>query len=634
MIGNILLFVFACCLESSVLAQLPSATTLKIDTGHITGKVSPTFYGLMTEEINHSYDGGLYPEMVRNRTMHDSTWDLEHWFLVQDGDASASISLDKSTGPSEALNLSLKLAIAKATAESPAGVLNDGFWGMKLGPNTTYKASLYAKADSAFSGAVVIKLVANETGATVASAVIPALTGDWARYEFTLATKNIPASAANHLTVTASHTGTVWLDLVSVMPPTYKDRTNGNRIDLMERLAVMKPTFLRFPGGNYLEGDYIQGRYEWRTTIGPLVDRPTHPSPWKYNSSDGLGLLEFLNWCDDLKMQPVLAVYAGYSMAQQHIQPGPNLEPFVQDALDEIEYVTGGPDTKWGAVRVRDGHAKPFPLTYVEIGNEDNFDSSDTYSARYAQFYRAIKKTHPGLQLIATTPIRGMQPDVLDDHFYKRADEFFRDVHHYDKADRKGPKIFVGEWSSREGSPTPNFGATLGDAAWMTGMERNSDLIVMASYAPLFVNVDPGAMQWDTDLIGYDAEKTYGSPSYYAQVMFANHLGTDILDSSWTGDDTRLFYSVTSDRAQGTIYLKLVNANSTARQVGIQLSGASHIERNAIVTSLKASGTAETNTLGKPENIVPQTHTFQGAGQNFSFVLPAYSIQILDLKVR
>ena len=277
----------------------------------------------------------------------------------------------------------------------------------------------------------------------------------------------------------------------------------------MEKMAAMHPAFLRFPGGNYLEGNHINERFDWKKTIGPLVDRPTHPSPWGYLSTDGMGLLEFLGWCEDLKMAPVLAVYAGYSLAGEHVNPGADLEPYVQDALDEIEYVSGGTDTKWGAVRARDGHPEPFKLTYVEIGNEEWFDKSGSYDERYAQFSKAIKAKYPGLQLIATAPVKSAKPDVVDEHYYVRATQNFHDAAHYDtpggspasplhwdgghfdQADRNGPKIFVGEWATREGSPTPNMGAALGDAAWMTGMERNSDLVVMAAYAPLLVNVNP-----------------------------------------------------------------------------------------------------------------------------------------------
>ena len=208
--------------------------------------------------------------------------------------------------------------------------------------------------------------------------------------------------------MTVDRPATLWLQLVSLFPPTYTNRPNGNRIDIMEKLAAMHPAFLRFPGGNYLEGSRIETRFDWKKMIGPLVDRPTHPTTWSYHSSDGMGLLEFLKWCEDLHMEPVLAVYAGYSLGGQVVKPGPDLDPYVQEGLEEIEYVTGGADTKWGAVRARDGHPAPFKLRYVEIGNEDNFDRAKTYDGRYAQFFKAIKAKYPDLQVIATMPVNGM----------------------------------------------------------------------------------------------------------------------------------------------------------------------------------------------------------------------------------
>ncbi|HWC16933.1 MAG TPA: carbohydrate binding domain-containing protein, partial [Terriglobales bacterium] len=448
-------------------------------------KVSPMLYGLMTEEINYSYDGGLYAEMIRNRTFRGNWSGVLYWYLIEDGNAQAKMQVDRDTGPSEALSSSLRLDVTQADAQNQAGVLNEGYWGMALQPNTTYQGSFYAKADSDALNTVKVKLVSNTDGKILASASVSGITTAWKQHQFTLRTGATPPSSSNHLALIIAHAGTLWLNLVSLFPPTYHNRPNGNRIDVMEMLAAMHPAFLRFPGGNYLEGDHIADRFDWKKTIGPLVDRPTHPSPWRYHSSDGMGLLEFLGWCEDLSMQPVLAVYAGYSLQQEHVNPGPDLEPYVQDALDEIEYVTGGPETKWGAVRVKNGHSQPFKLTYVEVGNEDQFDRSGSYDGRYEQFYKAIKAKYPDLQIIATTPVKSIRPDVIDDHYYRRATDFFRDTTHYDKTDRNGPKIFVGEWATREGTPTPNFGAALGDAAWMTGMERNSDIIVMASYAPL-----------------------------------------------------------------------------------------------------------------------------------------------------
>src|ERR1700728_2915164 len=511
----------------SLFGQSPSLT---VHLDQPTAKVSPMLYGLMTEEINFSYDGGLYAELIRDRTVGPGRRPLFHWTEVARGNSMVDISVDDHSGPSEALPRSMKVSVTAASESAPAGVQNDGYWGIPVRPRTTYTGSFYAKTDT--DGApVTVSLVNDETGATAASATVAGLTNEWKQYNFTLKTGQVAISANNHFLLTVAKPATIWFDLVSLFPQTYHDRLNGNRIDIMEMLAAMHTKFLRLPGGNYLEGDHIAERYEWKKKIGPLVDRPTHPSPWRYRSSDGMGLLEFMEWCEDLKMQPLLAVYAGYSMQQEFVKPGPDLEPYVQDALDEIEYVTGDAATKWGAERLKEGHPEPFKLSYVEIGNEDFFDKSGSYGGRYEQFYKAIKAKYPDLQLIATMPITTMKPDVVDDHFYRRAKEFYDDVHHYDQTDRNGPKIFVGEWATREGLPTPNFGSALGDAAWMTGMERNSDIVIMASYAPLLVNVNPGGMQWESDLIGYDAMNSYGSPSYYAQVMFADHIGDQILNA-------------------------------------------------------------------------------------------------------
>jgi len=330
-------------------------------------------------------------------------------------------------------------------------------------------------------------------------------------------------------------------------------------------------------------------------------------------------------------MNPVLAVYAGYSLMGEYVKPGPDLEPYVQDALEELEYVTGSTDTKWGAVRARNGHPEPFKLTYVEIGNEDQFDKSGSYDERYAQFYKAIKAKYPDLQLIATAPIKNMKPDVQDDHYYVRATQNFHDATHYDKIDRNGPKIFVGEWATREGSPTPNMGAALGDAAWMTGMERNSDLIVMAAYAPLLVNVNPGGMQWETDLIGYDTMKSYGSPSYYAQVMFGSYLGDHTLGSKLEGAGPKLFYSVTSDASKKQLYLKFVNGASTPQTIDIDLPG-TKLAPTAKLVSLSAHDTQATNTIDHPDQVVPVESTLQGVSNHLHHTMPGNSIQVIEFK--
>jgi alpha-N-arabinofuranosidase len=615
----------------ALFAQAPAA--LKVDLGRPKSPVSPTLYGLMTEEINYSYDGGLYAELVRNRTFRSDWSGVLNWFLIEKGASAAKINVDSKEGPSTALSNSAKIEVTKADANSPAGLLNEGYWGIVVRPNARYTGSLLAKTSSDGSLPLKVSLVADLSGQVLASASVPVAGTTWKEYKFEMQSGNVAASSENHLEITIDKPATFWLQLVSLFPPTYHGRPNGNRIDIMEKLAAMRPSFLRFPGGNYLEGGRIETRFDWKKMIGPLVERPTHPTTWSYHSSDGMGLLEFLLWCEDLRMEPVLAVYAGYSLEGQVVKPGPDLEPYVQDALDEIEYVTGGTDTKWGAVRARDGHPAPFKLSYVEVGNEDSFDRARTYDGRFAQFFKPIKAKYPNLQVIATMPVKGVTPDVVDDHYYKREQGMFELAKFYDNADRKGPKIFVGEWATREGTPTPNLGAALGDAAFLTGLERNSDLVVMAAYAPLFVNVDPGGMQWSTDLIGYDVLGSYGSPAYYAQVMFSSCLGEQTMESGVSGAGDKFFYSVTASKGSKAC-MKLVNAASTPQPLTITLSGLGAGTRSALLDTLKGNTIWATNTITNPNRIVPVRSKLTVKGERLEDVLPPYSIQVLEIDLK
>jgi alpha-L-arabinofuranosidase len=486
-------------------------------------KISPMLYGLMTEEINHAYDGGLYAELIRNRAFKDDQNRPVHWSAV----GGADVALDTTQPVNSSLLVSLKVT---AAGNGRAGVANEGFWGIPVNPNTRYRASFYARASAGFKGPLTVWIESADGSRPYARASVSGLNTSWRRFTADLKTgPNVPASTANRFVISTLSPGTIDLSLVSLFPPTIKNRPNGLRPDLMQLMADMKPAFLRFPGGNYLEGNTIAERFDWKKTLGPIQDRPGHQCPWGYRSTDGMGLLEFLTWCEDLKAEPVLCVFGGYALRGEYVAPGPALLPHVQDALDEIEYVSGDSSTRWGARRAMDGHPAPFKLRYVEIGNEDWFDRSGSYDGRFAQFHDAIKAKHPQLQTIATAPVRSRTPDVIDDHYYRSARDMERDAHHYDRASRTGPKIFVGEWATTEGSPTPTMQAALGDAAWLTGMERNSDLIIMSCYAPLLVNVNPGARQWGTNLIGYDALRSFGSTSYYVQTMFNNNRGDRVL---------------------------------------------------------------------------------------------------------
>ena len=430
-------------IAASAVAQTAPTAQLHIAPGQIVTPVSPMLYGMMTEEINHAFDGGLYPELISNRTFRGS-WDGVHWDVTRHGNAAATAELDKSNGPSKALTTSLKLTITQASPGNEAGLTNTGFWGIGVKPNTSYKGSLYARVENAGISAITAQLVSDRTGAVVATASIPVHTGDWSQYTYTLKTANAPAGSAYHFQLLTAQPGTIAIQLVSLLPPTYHDRPDGLRPDLMEKMAALHPNFLRLPGGNYLEGDELKDWYNFKETIGPMVDRPGHQAPWTYWSTDAMGLLEFLEWTEDLHIEPLLAVYAGYALHGAHITPGPDLEPYVQAALDEVEYVTGGPDTRWGAERAKDGHPAPFPLHYIEVGNEDWFDKSGSYDARFAQFAKALHARYPQYKLIATAPVKetapAAQPDVLDDHYYKPSAEMLDFVHHYDDAPPHRPE--------------------------------------------------------------------------------------------------------------------------------------------------------------------------------------------------
>src|SRR3954463_444231 len=615
-----------------------------VDARHPAGKVSPRLYGLMTEEINHSYDGGLYAELVRNRAFLDDAASPAHWSVVP-GTAVATIALDTSVPLNDIIRTSLRLDVTQASPGHAVGVANEGNWGIPVKPNTRYHASFFAKAASGFTGSIAVSIESIDGRTIYASGRVEGVSQSWKPYELSLQTRGVTPTTAARYVLSVERPGTIWFSLVSLFPPTFNDQSNGFRPDIMQMMVDMKPKFLRFPGGNYLEGDQIADRFEWKKTIGPLGDRPGHMAPWGYRSSDGLGLHEFLLWCEDMNAEPLLAVYAGYSLKGAHVNPGPDLEPHVQDGLDEIEYVTGPATSKWGSLRAKAGHPAPFKLTYVEVGNEDWFDKSGSYDQRFAQFNTAIKARYPQLKVISTVgyeqpePLRvkSVKPDVLDEHYYRTVDVFLKMARgHYETYDRRGPEIFVGEWAayetppepwnerSRGDPPTPNMQTAIGDAAFMTQMEKNSDIVVMNCYAPMFVNVNRGARQWRPNLIGYDGLRVFGSPSYHAIKMFSTNLGDQILKT--TATDTDVLTSVTRDSKSGTIYAKLVNASDEDAPIQLALAGTGSLASTATALTLSAADSQASNAIDTPDRVVPVTSTVTGFKSGFTYTVPKHGI--------
>ena len=647
-------------LNTGANAQSTPSITLRLDQpGHA---VSPKLYGLMTEEINYSYDGGLYAELIRNRNFKDNFRAPDHWSLVQEGDAKGEIILDRQNPVNEALPVCLRLDAQNAG--SRIGVANDGYWGIPVRPGTAYTASFYAKASHAST--LTLSIESSDGKTVYAKAQSQSISNDWQQYKLTLTTSaDVKPTADTRFVISTTEPGKFWFNMVSLFPPTYHNTPNGNRPDIMQLLADMKPSFLRFPGGNYLEGDYFSSRFDWKKTIGKPDQRPGHPSPWGYRSTDGMGLYEFLMWCEDLKMEPLLAVFAGYTLKGDYFDDPKFLQPFVDEALEEIEYVIGDKSTKWGAVRAIDGHPEPFPLTYVEIGNEDGFDRSGSYGKRFNQFAAAIRLKYPQLKIISTVggkndflssrfPKPKENVDLFDEHFYRNSLEMQEMATLYDNYDRNDARIFVGEWATREGFPTTNFNSALGDAAFMTGLERNSDLVVMSCYAPLFVNVNPGGMQWKSDLIGYNTLTSFGSPSYHVQKMFSQYLGNQVVMIDAKDLPTQLkkpnardsaagvqpksipamFFSATKTTKTGIIYLKVVNASAISQNVKIDLQGNETVTSKGKAITISAHNPEDTNSITEPDKIVPSTTIVKGMGKHFHIDFPAYSVTVLQLQTK
>jgi alpha-L-arabinofuranosidase len=397
-------------------------------------------------------------------------------------------------------------------------VANYGYWGIPINNNEEYVLSLYAKC-STVPGNLDVALE-NASGKQYARQKMTGITGEWMQYSCILRPNSTDPAA--RLVISSSDSGTIWLDVVSLFPKaTFKNRQNGLRKDLVEMLDGLRPAFVRFPGGCWVEGESLKFSYRWKQTIGNIAERVEKYNLWKYHSTNGLGYHEYLQLCEDLGAKALFVVNCG--MSHTEIVPMAEMGPWVQDALDAVEYARGSMDTQWGALRARNGHPAPFDLTYMEIGNENG---GSEYDERYALFYDALKAKYPDLHLIADVwgGVPKSRPvEIVDQHYYSSPKFFENNTNRYDTTDRKSGKIYVGEYAVTEGKGAGNLRGALGEAAFMTGMERNSDVVIMSSYAPLFANVNKKA--WNPDLINFDGTRVYGTPSYYVQKMFAENQG-------------------------------------------------------------------------------------------------------------
>ncbi len=513
--------------------SLTAQVTLTFDVGRRGPAISSTHYGIFFEEINHAGDGGLYAELIHNRSFEDNTSNPDKWWPVGDG-VMALISdglLNAVQGHA------LKLTMSKAGD----GVRNEGFWGINVLAGQTYRLSFWIKAETAFVGNLKAELQTKD-GASLGSKDIQVDVKDkWIK--MTAEITATEGSPVGWFALTGDRAGTICLDVVSLMPPTYKNRENGCRPDLAGMLEAMKPSFVRFPGGCYVEGHGTvenTNRFEWKKTIGPIEERPGHWNRnWGYRVSDGLGFHEMLQLTEDLGAEPLFVVNMG--MGHGWVVDYNNIGEYIQEALDAIEYCNGDAETTyWGGQRAKNGHPEPFNLRLLEIGNENynfssenNSDQSDHYAERYEQFRKAIREKYPDMVLIGNVESWGTDNptwrnpypvDVVDEHYYRSPSWFVGQYNKYDTYSRSAHKVYAGEYAVTQGyGVNGHLTAALGEAVYMLGMENNSDVCIMNSYAPIFVNENN--YNWRPDMIRFNSYTSYGTPSYHVQQLMPTNVG-------------------------------------------------------------------------------------------------------------
>ncbi len=603
---------------------------LTINTTDVGPTVSPYLFGAFMEDINYGAEGGIYNNEVRNSGFNDSSSPLRAWEAVAGAGVVDALTSDTTTGPTSALTMSGKLTITSGvSASARAGISNSGYFGVAVAPSTTYTATFYAKATAGFTGPLNVALEST-SGTVYASATVASITTQWTKYTVTFTTgSDAPTSATNRFVISTNSTtangATIWIGAAYLYPPSYLDSPAHLRVDLMQKLADLHPAFFRVPGGNYLEGNDYANRFNWEATIGPVENRPGHMNPWGYWSTDGMGLDEYLQMAELIGSEPLLAVYAGYTLNGSS-DTGQTLLDDVTSAINELHYVLDPVTTSWGALRPANGHPAPYNINYVEIGNED---WNASYSTRYPLFYDAIKAEFPSLKIIAATSTNtgGRPYDVMDDHFYNSAQWFLSNSTRYDNVPRGSYKILVGEYAAREGDPTSTMAAALGDAAFLMGLERNSDLVIMSCYAPIWVNVNPGGEQWSTNLIGFNNTSSFGSASYYAQQMLNLHHGAEVIDSSFVGSNS-LQALVT--RTDTTYYLTVVNPSATTLATTVNINGLTNVSAIATAYTLSASSGTAVNSISNPTLISPVTSIVTGLATSYTQDFPAYSITILQ----
>ena len=527
-------------LLSAVLASALTANaqvTINVDASNPGIKVSPNLYGIFFEDINHAADGGLYAELISNRSFEDDDKNIPTWKTAAQEGAKINAQLINKGLLNNAQGKALQLTIAAKPAAT-ASLINEGFWGINAVQGRTYKLSFWAKGS--YKGGLKARLTNAKGDKVYAETALNAKVGKkWTKYTAELTANGNDAKAQFELV--ANGKGTIVLDVVSLFPPTFKNRENGLRPDLAQLLYNIHPKFVRFPGGCYVEGqESPENAFHWEKTIGPIEERPGHKNVnWRYRTSDGMGFDEYLQLAEDLNAKPLYVVNVG--LWHGGMTPVDSIQPWIDECMNALEYANGPVTSKYGALRAKNGHPEPYNIEYLEIGNENNQPDpaaqSDHYYERFKKFKDAVLAKYPKIHLIGNVVAWGddnpkwesqESVELLDEHYYRNPAWFAENFNKYDNYDRKGSEIYVGEYAVTQGfGNMGSLDAALGEAVYMMGIENNSDIVTMASYAPIFANLNN--RMWAPDMIQYTSDKVFGTPSYYVQNVMANNIGTRVL---------------------------------------------------------------------------------------------------------
>jgi alpha-L-arabinofuranosidase len=631
--------------EFTVFAQ-DANSTITVDVSRPGVPVADICRGQQIEEFNHQFEGGLYAQLINNPSFEELKNPIAQWYLLKNGDSAGKI-FSQTTNETGMLNNNqqhcLKLEVS-STASGSVGLANGGYWGIKLENSTKYKVSFWAKTGKDFKGTLKVQLESKD-GTVYAQSTYFRPTSDWKHFTYDLFTKGITKiNGDNRLVIYASSTGDVFFDVVTLMPPTWKNRPNGLRHDLAEKLAALELKYIQFPGGCTAESAGMDKCWNWKNSIGPLEQRAGDTrNRWSYKNDLYFGLDEYLQLCEDLGAEPVYVTSAGISETPGSKEwyalcPLDQMQPIIADILDLLEYCNGSTSTKWGAKRAANGHPKPYNLKYIEIGNENGLETVNEYNPRYSMIHDSILSRFPGIKIMYNgnrqknvfSHTSGLPVDYTDEHFYLK--DLSTLYNKYDSIDPACKKICVAEYASsirgNGGDVTGNFGDALGDAVFMLGCEKNSERIWWTGYGNYAGYA--GHSDFGPCIVWNDAVSCFAAPSYYMQKMlFTDNQGTRILPFKQNTKNCYFSSSIDTKSGRNDILLKVVNKSGTPESVTINLIGAAKINPVGHFTTLTGEQDAE-NSLLNPNKIIPSKGTIT-AGNSFIYQFPANSITVLRI---